>query len=125
MPQMHFVVRWPDGDQTRCYSPSLVVREHLQVGRAYPVAEFVARSRTMLEIGSERVRAKYGYACSAALDQLAALEERAATYDASSTPEPSFDLPDPAPAAATVTVTVTAFELPAGAGELAAPVSRG
>jgi uncharacterized repeat protein (TIGR04042 family) len=94
MPEMHFLVRWPDGGEMRCYSPSLVVREHVEVGRAYPVAEFLARSRAMLEIGSERVRAKYGYACSAAMDQLAQIEERAAQYS---------------PAAA---VGVTGFELP-------------
>jgi uncharacterized repeat protein (TIGR04042 family) len=100
MPEMHFVVRWPDGGEMRCYSPSLVVREYLEVGRAYPLPDFMQRSRTMLRIGSERVRAKYGYACSAAMDQLEALEERAAGC-----------LPE-------AQVTVTAFELPAGAGEV-------
>jgi uncharacterized repeat protein (TIGR04042 family) len=95
MPEMHFVVRWPDGVESRCYSPSLVVREHLEVGQVYPLADFVARSRTMLNIGSERVRAKYGYACSGALDQLAAIEERAAEFEA------------------TAPVTVVAFDPPA------------
>jgi uncharacterized repeat protein (TIGR04042 family) len=89
----------------RCYSPSLVVREYLEVGRAYPLPDFMQRSRTMLHIGSERVRAKYGYACSAAMDQLHELEERAAAF----TP--------------VAEVTVTAFELPAGAGGV--EVSRG
>jgi len=93
---MHFLVRWPDGGEMRCYSPSLVVREHIEVGRAYPLAEFVALCRAMLEIGSERVRAKYGYACSSAMDQLALIEERAA------------DLPPDA------LVTVVGFELPPG-----------
>jgi len=96
MPEMHFTVRWPDGDDMRCYSPSLVVREHLEVGRAYPLSDFIERSRTMLHIGSERVRAKFGYACSAALDQLQELESRAVRY----APEQL--------------VTVTAFELPEG-----------
>lgn len=96
MPEMHFVVRWPDGGETRCYSPSLVVREYLQVGCAYPLPEFMQRSRTMLNIGSERVRAKYGYACSAAMDQLHDLESRAAAF----APEQQ--------------VMVTAFELPPG-----------
>ena len=54
------------------------------------------RSRTMLNIGSERVRAKYGYACSAAMDQLHDLESRAAAF----APEQQ--------------ITVTAFELPQG-----------
>ena len=96
MPEMHFVVRWPDGDQSRCYSPSLVVRDYLEVGRTYVVGDFIERSRTMLNIGSERVRAKYGYACSAALDQLQALETRASDF-----------APDQL-------LTVTAFELPEG-----------
>jgi uncharacterized repeat protein (TIGR04042 family) len=95
MPEMHFVIRWPDGDEARCYSPSLVVLEYLEVGRAYPVPEFMQRSRAMLNIGSERVRAKYGYACSAAMDQLQALEARAGSF----TPDQQ--------------IVVTAFELPA------------
>jgi uncharacterized repeat protein (TIGR04042 family) len=95
MPEMHFVVRWPEGDDLRCYSPSLVVRDYLEVGRDYPVDEFIARCRTLLDIASERVRARYGYACSAAMDQLAELEARAARSDG------------------TASVRVTAFELPA------------
>jgi uncharacterized repeat protein (TIGR04042 family) len=78
---MRFTVRWPEGDEMQCYSPSRVVREFLEAGRSYPIADFMARSRRFLAIASERVRAKYGYACSAALDQLAALEARAASSD--------------------------------------------
>ena len=81
MPEMHFVVRWPDEGEMRCYSPSLVVRDYLQVGQVYALGDFMERSRTMLNIGSERVRAKYGYACSAAMDQLSALEEKASAFD--------------------------------------------
>ena len=100
MPEMHFVVRWPDGAESRCYSPSLVVREHLEVGQVYPLADFLVRSRTMLNIGSERVRAKYGYACSGALDQLAAIEERAAEFEATAAVTVvAFDPPAPPPAA--------------------------
>jgi len=77
---MHFQVRWPDGREETCYSPSLVVREHLAVGGSYPVAEFVQRVHTALHIASERVRAKYGYACSMALDQLSAIEAAASAY---------------------------------------------
>jgi uncharacterized repeat protein (TIGR04042 family) len=96
MPEMHFIVRWPDGGQMRCYSPSLVVRDYLEVGRVYPLADFMERSQTMLNIASERVRAKFGYACSGALDQLQDLELRAAACDQ------------------TGQVTVVAFELPEG-----------
>jgi uncharacterized repeat protein (TIGR04042 family) len=83
MPEMHFTVRWPDGEKSRCYSPSLIVREYLEVGRDYPVDEFVGKSREMLNIASERVKAKYGYYCSAAMDQLKNIEERAEHFPGS------------------------------------------
>jgi uncharacterized repeat protein (TIGR04042 family) len=91
---MHFVVRWPEGDELRCYSPSLVVREYVDVGRSYPLADFLDRSRAMFHVASERVKAKFGFYCSAAIDQLHEIEERAARSDPS-----SF-------------VTVVAFEVP-------------
>lgn len=80
MPVMHFHVRWPDQTTTRCYSPSLVVGEYLTVGQTYPLNDFLARVREALNIASERVRAKYGFACSQALDQLAAIEHMASGF---------------------------------------------
>lgn len=77
MPEMHFRVEWPNGRVDRCYSPSYVVEEHLSVGAAYAVDDFLSRARTALEIGSERVRARYGFACSSALDQLREIERAA------------------------------------------------
>jgi uncharacterized repeat protein (TIGR04042 family) len=84
MPEIRFDIRWPDGTLERCYSPSLVVRELLPEGAKLPVFEFMERARAALNIGAERVRLKYGYSCSAALDQLAALEVRARLVDAQS-----------------------------------------
>jgi uncharacterized repeat protein (TIGR04042 family) len=81
MPEMHFVVAWPDGRQERCYSPSLVVRELITEGAEYPVYEFMERSRAGLRIAAERVRVKYGFYCSAALEQLAQLEARAREFE--------------------------------------------
>ena len=78
MPEMHFKVEWPNGVVEDCYSPSYVIEEHLVVGEAYAVDDFVARARAALTIASERVLAKYGFECSSALDQLRAIEERAA-----------------------------------------------
>ena len=80
MPEMRFDIRWPDGKLERCYSPSLIIRELLPEGRDYPVFEFTERVRAALTIASERVRLKYGFECSAALDQLSALQERAQDY---------------------------------------------
>lgn len=82
MPEMRFIVRWPDGRREECYSPSLVIRDHLAEGSSYPVTDFVARSRTALTIASDRVEAKYGYPCSLARGQLARIEATAASFNA-------------------------------------------
>ncbi len=80
MPAMHFTVRWPDATETRCYSPSLVIKDYFAPGSRYPLPDFMRSVREALHIASERVRAKYGFACSAAMDQLADLEQRAARW---------------------------------------------
>ena len=82
MPEVFFRVRWPDGKVEQCYSPSTVVRDYFTPGAEYPLADFVERSRTVLHIASERVRAKYGFACTAAAGQLAEIEAAAARYTA-------------------------------------------
>jgi len=94
MPEMRFLIRWPDGRAESCYSPSLVVKDYLVPGETYPLPDFIERSRAMLNIASERVRAKYGFACSSAMDQLARIETAAAAFS---------HLPD-------AHVTVEAFE---------------
>ncbi len=81
MPEMRFTIRWPDGQRESCYSPSLIVQEYFAPGESYALSDFVAKSRTALEIASERVRQKYGFACSAAIDQLARIEDVAAIQD--------------------------------------------
>ena len=80
MPEVRFRVRWPDRSVTDCYSPSSVVKEHFEAGASYALEEFLARSRRALTAASERVRAKYGYACSRAQDELAHIEAIAARY---------------------------------------------
>jgi putative flavoprotein involved in K+ transport len=77
MPEMHFKVKWPNGTTEDCYSPSWVIEEHLSVGSDYAVTEFVERASVALNIASDRVRQKYGFACSSALDQLARIHEHA------------------------------------------------
>jgi uncharacterized repeat protein (TIGR04042 family) len=77
---MLFQIRWPDGVTEQCYSPSLVIKDHLAVGEIYAVPDFMARSRAALTIASESVREKYGFACSRAMGQLAKLEAAAGRF---------------------------------------------
>jgi len=65
----------------RCYSPSLVIKDHFAPGARYPLPVFMTEMRTALNVASERVRAKFGFACSMALDQLAAIETMAQRFD--------------------------------------------
>jgi uncharacterized repeat protein (TIGR04042 family) len=80
MPEMRFLIRWPDGAAEACYSPSLVIKDYFAPGETYPLADFVTRSRTALNIASERVREKYGWPCSRAMAQLARIETTAAAF---------------------------------------------
>ncbi len=107
MPEMQFRLRWPDGEQTICYSPSLVIRDYFDPGSTYPLAEFRARSRAALTEASERVRAKYGFACTRALGQLAEIERCCDLFATTSDP----------------LVTVMAFHPAAGPAELKEPQS--
>ena len=80
MPEVLFTVRLPDGATKECYSPSTVVRDHFAVGEEMTVAEFLARSRAALHAAAERVRAKFGFGCTAASAQLADIERWARAY---------------------------------------------
>jgi len=80
MPEMRFRIRWPDGATETCYSPSLVVKDFFSPGESYPLADFVTRSQTALDIASERVKKKYGWRCSRAAAQFARIETAARAF---------------------------------------------
>lgn len=80
MPEVRFTIRWPDGAEESCYSPSTAIRRHLDAGQTYPLAEFLERTRSGLNEASDRVAAKFGFACSSAMDQLARIEATASNH---------------------------------------------
>ena len=84
MPEMHFDVRWPDGSRQRCYSPSHVIEDFLESGATYRLEDFVHRTTTALALASERVRAKYGMACTSAAAQSDEIVRQAERYDGAS-----------------------------------------
>jgi putative flavoprotein involved in K+ transport len=77
MPEVSFTLRWPDGTSQRCASPSRTIEQALVEGARYPCAELLRRARGALLEGGERVRAKYGFACSTATQQIEDLEAMA------------------------------------------------
>jgi len=76
MPAVTFVVRWPDGKEEACYSPSTVIHEYLEAGEKYSLEDFMSLSEAGLMNASFRVKQKFGYECSAAKDQLNVIRER-------------------------------------------------
>lgn len=86
MPEVIFHIRWPDGQDERCYSPSTIIGQHLTAGQSYPLPEFLTRARAGLNAASDRVAAKYGFACANAMAQLARIEATALHHTAADAP---------------------------------------
>ncbi|MBM5823435.1 MAG: MSMEG_0570 family nitrogen starvation response protein [Cyanobacteria bacterium K_Offshore_surface_m2_011] len=80
MPEVELTLEWPDGDRTLLYSPSTVILEHLAPGQTLTVAELRTRGTLALRQASERVRARYGFACTRADEEERRLLERAARF---------------------------------------------
>jgi uncharacterized repeat protein (TIGR04042 family) len=85
MPELIFRVELPDGTTMECYSPSTIVRNHFSSGEQMPAIDFLVRSRKAFIEASQRVRAKYGFACSSASAQLHEIELRMQGYPPEST----------------------------------------
>jgi len=80
MPEVLFTIELPDGVTKQCYSPSTVVRDYFAEGDEMAVSEFLSRSREALAAAGERVRAKFGFSCSSAANQLAEIEQLTRNY---------------------------------------------
>ena len=80
MPAMTYRLRWPDQTVSVCYSPSLVIQDFFDAGASSPLPDFMARIRSATQIASDRVAAKFGFACSRANDQLAEIERLAERF---------------------------------------------
>ncbi|MCW2795580.1 MSMEG_0570 family nitrogen starvation response protein [Nocardioides sp.] len=80
MPEMTFSIRWPDGRVDDCYSPSLVMHDYLDAGGCYTVHDFVERSANALQVASERVRERLGFACTSAAATVEQIQRSATSY---------------------------------------------
>ena len=81
MPEMRFVVQWPDGREQSCYSPSLVMHDYLEPGEAYPIDDFVKRTSEALTVASDRVLAKFGMRCTSAAQQMEEIHDARVPYE--------------------------------------------
>ncbi len=81
MPEVRLSLQWPDGQTSELYSPSTVILEYLQPGDVLPVGELHRRGVQALREASERVRARYGFACTRTDEEQLQLAKRVAAYD--------------------------------------------
>jgi uncharacterized repeat protein (TIGR04042 family) len=80
MPEVMLELHWPDGEASRFYSPSTVVYEFLQPGDTLSIAELEQKGLAALREASERVRARYGFACTRTAEEASKLQKRLAMY---------------------------------------------
>ncbi len=82
MPEVLLTLQWPDGRTSELYSPSTVILEHLPPGTTLSVGELEQRGMKALNEASERVRARYGFACTRTDEEREKLRRHAADYAA-------------------------------------------
>ena len=80
MPEVRFQLEWPDGQSSTLYSPSTVILEYLKPGESLQVSELESRAVTALRAASERVRARYGFACTRTDEEESQLRRWTARY---------------------------------------------
>lgn len=87
MPEVFLELLWPDGEASRFYSPSTVVYDFLKPGDRLTVAELEQKGLAALREASERVRARYGFACTRTDEEASRLIQRLALYQRDATVE--------------------------------------
>jgi uncharacterized repeat protein (TIGR04042 family) len=87
MPEVILEFRWPDGEASSFYSPSTVVYEFLKPGDTLSIAELEQKGLAALSEASERVRARYGFACTRTDEEALKLRKRISLYNSTETVE--------------------------------------
>jgi uncharacterized repeat protein (TIGR04042 family) len=80
MPEVLLELHWPDGEASRFYYPSTKVYEFLKPGETLTIAELEQKGLAALREASERVRARYGFACTRTDEEASKLQQRLARY---------------------------------------------
>lgn len=81
MPEVHLTLEWPDGSTSELYSPSTVILQRLRPGQSLAVSALRTQGITALLEASERVRARYGFACTRTNEERLKLESMANRFD--------------------------------------------
>ena len=85
MPEVRFQLEWPDGQTSTLYSPSTVIFDYFRPGDSLLVSELEARGVEALRAASERVRARYGFACTRTDEEESQLRQWVSRYSSDDT----------------------------------------
>lgn len=81
MPEVHLTLEWPDGSTSELYSPSTVILQRLRPGQSLTVSALRIQGMAALQEASERVRARYGFACTRTNEERLKLECLVTRFD--------------------------------------------
>ena len=81
MPEINFQINLPDGKKASLYSPSTVILEYLKPGDSLKISDFKSLAIQALHKASEKVRAKYGFACTRTLEEEEKILSWISNYD--------------------------------------------
>ena len=81
MPEINFQLNLPDGKKKSLYSPSSVILEYLKPGDSLKISDFKSLAIQALHKASEKVRAKYGFACTRTLEEEEKILRWISNYD--------------------------------------------
>lgn len=81
MPEVHLTLVWPDGSTSQLYSPSTAILQRLRPGQSLPVSALRIQGIAALQEASERVRARYGFACTRTDEERLKLEHIASRFN--------------------------------------------
>ena len=85
MPEVRFQLEWPDGHSSTLYSPSTVILDYLRPGDSLLISELEVRGVGALRAASERVRARYGFACTRTDEEESQLRQCISRYSSDDT----------------------------------------
>ena len=85
MPEVRFQLEWPDGQSSTLYSPSTVILDCLRPGDSLLISELEVRGVEALRAASERVRARYGFACTRTDEEESQLRQWISRYSSDDT----------------------------------------
>ena len=85
MPEVRFQLEWPDGQSSTLYSPSTVILDFLRPGDSLLVSELEVLGVKALRAASDRVRARYGFACTRTDEEESQLRQWITRYSSDDT----------------------------------------